>query len=161
MQSYRIMQLSVHFSVVESKSYIGWFHNTAKMATKMWQTPMCARFFTTPKYSLSLFLSSSELLEQVCGILASHADYLYSTRTRGSSKMNYDWQKLFLYFTLRHHICYWLYWTQAASITVRIVAQSNVLSTRSDVWQRHRRLLFPLCPEIHTFVDVLNCERCI
>lgn len=29
---------------------------------------------------LSLFLSSSELLEQVCGILASHADYLYSTR---------------------------------------------------------------------------------
>ena len=57
--------------------------------------------------------------------------------------------------------------TQSASITVRIVAQRDVLSAsqeRLDVLQRQRRLLFPLSAEVQeifSFVDVLNCYRCI
>ena len=45
-----------------------------------------ARFFTTPKYSLVHDLSSVELLELVCGILASLANYVSSTRIVSSQK---------------------------------------------------------------------------
>lgn len=82
----------------------------------------------------------------------------------------HDWQEFQLAhydYTLHHRLCYYL-----CSETVRQHHCTNRCTKerfirsgeRLGVLPRNRRLLFPLSPEIQeifSFVDVLNCERCI
>ena len=80
---------------------------------------------------------------------------------------SHAWQEFQLAHYDYHHLCYYL-----CSETVRQHHCTNRCTTerfirledRLDVLPRHCRLLFPLSPEIKeifSFVDELNCDRCV
>ena len=171
------MQCFLNLTVVVSKRQVRWFRHTENVTTQTLKTPTPGVVFNESKVLFDFHPRSAEYCKvchlycwqlmfpafwwgpTLCFLVEVNA--LFLMRNCALLLMIDKSYSFFLHYVTKSAIN--STWTQAAIITVRIVAERGVLSAwqdRSDVWQRHRRLLFPLCPEIQeiaSFVDVLIC----